>query len=68
MGNRKAVTNMLLFVIADFALLPWTSAHLWTAIPAIIVWGARGWGILVPKQHRIVGHRPGARASGARSE
>ncbi|MFT4438437.1 hypothetical protein [Caballeronia sp. 15715] len=45
---------MLVIVIVDFALLPWTSSHLWTAIPAVIIWGACGWGLLVPQQHRIV--------------
>jgi MFS transporter, DHA1 family, inner membrane transport protein len=57
-GNRKVLVTMLAFVIADFFLLPWTSGHLWSAIPAIIVWGACGWGILVPQQHRIVGIAP----------
>lgn len=53
-GNRKVLITMLVFVIVDFALMPWTGAHLWTAIPAILIWGACGWGILVPQQHRIV--------------
>jgi MFS transporter, DHA1 family, inner membrane transport protein len=57
-GNRKVLATMLLFVVADFVLLPWTSAHLWTAIPAILVWGFCGWGMLVPQQHRIVGIAP----------
>lgn len=57
-GNRRVLFTMLVFVAADFALLPWTSASLWTAIPAIIVWGFCGWGMLVPQQHRIVGTAP----------
>jgi predicted MFS family arabinose efflux permease len=57
-GNRKVLVTMLVFVIADFALLPWSSTHLWTTIPAILVWGFCGWGMLVPQQHRIVGIAP----------
>jgi predicted MFS family arabinose efflux permease len=57
-GNRKVLTTMLVFVVADFVLLPWTSTHLWTAIPAVLVWGFCGWGMLVPQQHRIVGIAP----------
>jgi MFS transporter, DHA1 family, inner membrane transport protein len=57
-GTRKVLVTMLSILIADFALLPWTSAHLWTAIPAVIIWGACGWGLLVPQQHRIAGIAP----------
>lgn len=57
-GNRKVLVTMLAFVMADFLLLPQTSASLWTAIPAVVVWGACGWGTLVPQQHRIVGIAP----------
>jgi predicted MFS family arabinose efflux permease len=53
-GNRQVLVTMLLFVLADFLLLPWTSAGLWTAIPAIALWGACGWGVLVPQQHRLI--------------
>lgn len=57
-GNRKVLVTMLAFVLADFVLLPQTSASLWTAIPAVLVWGACGWGTLVPQQHRIVSIAP----------
>jgi MFS transporter, DHA1 family, inner membrane transport protein len=57
-GNRKVLVTMLTFVLVDFLLLPWSSANLWTAIPAVLVWGACGWGILVPQQHRIVSIAP----------
>ena len=49
---------MMAFVLADFLLVPWTGANLWTAIPAILLWGACGWGVLVPQQHRLVGIAP----------
>jgi predicted MFS family arabinose efflux permease len=50
---------MMLMVLAmDSALMPWTSAQLWTAVPAIVIWGAAGWGLLVPQQHRLVGLAP----------
>jgi MFS transporter, DHA1 family, inner membrane transport protein len=57
-GNRKVLATLLLFIVADFVLLPWTSTRLSTAIPAILVWGFCGWGMLVPQQHRIVGIAP----------
>jgi len=57
-GNRKVLVAMLALVLGDFILLPWTSGGLWTAIPAILLWGACGWGILVPQQHRVVGIAP----------
>jgi predicted MFS family arabinose efflux permease len=57
-GNRKVLVTMLAFVLADFLLLSWSSANLWTAIPAVLLWGACGWGILVPQQHRIVSIAP----------
>jgi predicted MFS family arabinose efflux permease len=57
-GNRQVLVAMLAFVAIDFAVLPWASARLVSAIPAIVVWGACGWGILVPQQHRIVGIAP----------
>lgn len=57
-GARKVLVTMLVIVMANFALLPWTSAHLWTTIPAVIIWGACGWGLLVPQQHRIAGIAP----------
>lgn len=57
-GSRKVLLAMLSFVFADFVLLPWTSAALWSAIPAVLLWGACGWGSSVPQQHRIVGIAP----------
>jgi MFS transporter, DHA1 family, inner membrane transport protein len=57
-GSRKVLITMMAFVFADFVLLPWTGASLWTAIPAILLWGACGWGVLVPQQHRLVGIAP----------
>jgi predicted MFS family arabinose efflux permease len=42
------------------ALLPWTSANLWTAAVAIAIWGACGWGYLAPQQHRLVTVAPQA--------
>jgi predicted MFS family arabinose efflux permease len=49
---------MLVFALANFVLMPWTGATLGTAIPAILLWGACGWGMLVPQQHRLVSIAP----------
>jgi predicted MFS family arabinose efflux permease len=53
-GNRKVIFLLLAILVIDTALLPWASGNLWTAAVAIAVWGACGWGYLVPQQHRLV--------------
>jgi MFS transporter, DHA1 family, inner membrane transport protein len=57
-GTRKVLITMIALVFLDFLAVPWAGATLWTAIPAIMLWGACGWGILVPQQHRLVGIAP----------
>jgi len=57
-GSRKVVIWALLALMADFALMPWSSEHLWAASLSILVWGGAGWGILVPQQHRMVSLNP----------
>ena len=57
-GTRAVLNTMLVIVLVDFLLLPWSDESLWTAIPAIIVWGACGWGILVPQQYRLISIAP----------
>jgi DHA1 family inner membrane transport protein len=53
-GSRKVIFGMLLTLIVDLALVPWSGAHVWTAALSIAVFGAVGWGLLVPQQHRLV--------------
>jgi len=57
-GSRRVIITLLSLVMANFVLLQWTGANLWTAIPAVLLWGACGWGSSVPQQHRIVGIAP----------
>jgi predicted MFS family arabinose efflux permease len=57
-GSRRVLVAMLAVVLADFILLPFTGATLALAIPAVLFWGACGWGSSVPQQHRIVGIAP----------
>jgi len=57
-GSRKVILTMLTVLAIDSALMPWSSRELWTAVPAIVIWGAAGWGLLVPQQHRLVGLAP----------
>jgi predicted MFS family arabinose efflux permease len=57
-GSRKVILAMLTVLAIDSALMPWASSELWTAVPAIVIWGAAGWGLLVPQQHRLVGLAP----------
>jgi predicted MFS family arabinose efflux permease len=54
MGNRKLIFTMLIVLALVLASLPWAGATLWTAIPALVIWGAVGWGLLAPQQHRLV--------------
>jgi predicted MFS family arabinose efflux permease len=53
-GSRRVIIAMLATMIVDIALTPWSGANVYTAALAIAVWGACGWGILVPQQHRLV--------------
>jgi len=57
-GSRKVIVTMLVLLIVDLALTPWSGANAWTAALAIAVWGGCGWGILVPQQHRLVSLAP----------
>jgi predicted MFS family arabinose efflux permease len=57
-GSRKVLVTMLTFLMVDFVLLPWTGATLWTAVPAVLLWGVCGWGSAVPQQHRLVSVAP----------
>jgi DHA1 family inner membrane transport protein len=58
--NGRLVINVAITVAAiDFALLPWTTASLPSAIVAIIIWGLCGWGLLAPQQHRLINIAPG---------
>ncbi len=57
-GNRKVIIAMLIVLATVLGLLPWAGAHLWTAVIALAVWGAVGWGLLAPQQHRLVAVAP----------
>ncbi|MFG1427967.1 MFS transporter [Roseixanthobacter glucoisosaccharinicivorans] len=54
LGSRRVLIAMMVLVTANFLLLRWTGASLWTAIPAVVLWGACGWGSTIPQQHRLV--------------
>lgn len=60
LGSRKVLMTVFAIVLADFILLPWTSANLWLSALAVFLWGACGWGSSVPQQHRLVGIAPQA--------
>jgi len=57
-GPRKVILTMLVIFAIDMATLSWTGATLLTALASVAVWGACGWGILVPQQHRLVASAP----------
>jgi len=57
--NTTVVVRLSLAVlIADFALMPWTSAYQASAAAAMLVWGLCAWGFVVPQQHRLLGVAP----------
>lgn len=58
--SRMIINGMLLVAIANFCLLPWSSANPVTAAIALSVWGLCGWGLIVPQQHRLVTSAPEA--------
>jgi len=58
LGSRRIINAAIALLVVDFALLPWTSASLATAVPALVVWGLCGWGLLVPQQHRLISITP----------
>jgi multidrug resistance protein len=59
-GSRRIINASIAIVAVNFALLPWSSASLATAVPALVVWGLCGWGLLVPQQHRLISITPSA--------
>ncbi|MFL6709659.1 MAG: MFS transporter [Massilia sp.] len=59
-GSGRIIQLALLVAAVNFALTPWSSAQLWSAIVAIVVWGVCGWGLLVPQQHRLISLAPAA--------
>jgi predicted MFS family arabinose efflux permease len=58
LGARKVIAAMLIVLVFDIALTPWTGANIWTASISIAIWGGFGWGVLVPQQHRLVSLAP----------
>lgn len=52
--SRSIINTMLGVAIINFCVLPWSSAHVGTAIVALVIWGICGWGLIVPQQHRLV--------------
>jgi predicted MFS family arabinose efflux permease len=57
-GSATVVRMMLLVLLADFALMPWTGATIVAAAGAMLIWGVCGWGFVVPQQHRLLGSAP----------
>jgi DHA1 family inner membrane transport protein len=53
-GSRSVILSTLVVLAIVSASMPWTSTSLWTAVPVVFIWGAAGWGLLVPQQYRLV--------------
>ena len=52
--SRRIINAGLCVAIINFCALPWTSAHMVSAMIALTIWGLVGWGLIVPQQHRLV--------------
>ncbi|MFF2194711.1 MFS transporter [Streptomyces sp. NPDC058157] len=59
-GSRRIINTALTLAAVNFALLPWTSAHLPTTLAALTLWGLCGWGLLAPQTHRLITTLPTA--------
>lgn len=56
--SRAIINGLLVVAIINFGLLPWTSGNAVSAAIALTVWGACGWGLIVPQQHRLIKSAP----------
>ncbi|GAA0598171.1 MFS transporter [Streptomyces crystallinus] len=59
-GNRVVINTAGVTAVFVFLTTPWSSQHLVSAFVAVVLWGACGWAMLVPIQHRLVGVNPAA--------
>jgi MFS transporter, DHA1 family, inner membrane transport protein len=57
-GSRRVINSCVVACTLNFLLLPMTSRSLPTGVVAMIVWGACGWGIVVPQLHRLISTAP----------
>lgn len=57
-GSRKVIIGMLIALALSILSMPWSGAHLWSAVVAILVFGACSWGALVPQQFRLASLNP----------
>jgi predicted MFS family arabinose efflux permease len=57
-GTQRVLIGVLVTLVIDMALMPWAGAGIWTGATAIVVWGAAGWAIQAPQQHRLSGLNP----------
>jgi predicted MFS family arabinose efflux permease len=56
--SRHIINAMLWLAIINFCALPWASAHVFSTVVALTIWGICGWGLIVPQQHRLVQLKP----------
>jgi predicted MFS family arabinose efflux permease len=53
-GSRGVMNAALFIAMLNFCAMPWTTAHMGSAVVSLVVWGLCGWGVIVPQQHRLV--------------
>jgi predicted MFS family arabinose efflux permease len=59
-GSRVIINGAIAVLVLNFLALPWTSASLFTAAIAVVIWGVCGWGLVVPQQARLIQIAPAA--------
>lgn len=57
-GARMVVGVGALFMVVDFALLPFSSAYFTTAFIATAIYGVASWAITAPQQQRLIALTP----------
>ncbi|MBB6174184.1 putative MFS family arabinose efflux permease [Nocardiopsis mwathae] len=52
------VAGLLAVLIAAHTALPTLAPHVWAVMVPLVLWGAVGWALQVPQQHRLIEARP----------
>jgi predicted MFS family arabinose efflux permease len=53
-GSRNVISGMLVILALILASMAWAGGSLGATILSLAIWGAVGWGLLAPQQHRLV--------------
>lgn len=57
-GPVRVVTIAMVLGAFDFALMPWTTTTMTSAVIAVVAYGLASWSVMVPQQHRLIAAAP----------